>query len=106
MPETPINRFRDKFHLLRLEVALSELDYFRGVVKEQQEIIKQLNGDVLDVEYIHPLDLMELLEKNHHLEMTVWTNEDTDSVPTYELDRNGVKFKQSVHIPARTGRFV
>lgn len=87
----------------------AERDYLESVVSVQAEIIKQLSGAKLDVVYIHPYDLYELLEK--------YTEADMLSLPTLpvtvhtvppgctDIEIGDVTYRRTALIPAKTKRF-
>lgn len=84
----------------------SELSYYRGLAKEQQEIIEQLHRGYPEpgkVVYIHPADFAELVNK---LPISCFfldrTNEKTD--PSIH-NISGIWYKQSASMPQITTKF-
>jgi hypothetical protein len=77
-----------------------ELNYYRGVVKEQIAIIDQLTKGPGEVEYIHPYDLSVIMNEFKTSDIV-----DVDYVTapsTYQFSRYGKKYRQSVYMPAKT----
>lgn len=96
---------RSGVHLRPVEqFCTDELDYLRETVKEQAEIIRQLSGEKLEYEYIHPWDLGEMLNEIpansitgvNEAELTFVENDHSTFIGP-----DGKKYKQSPHIPAK-----
>ena len=85
-----------------------ECDYYKEQCKEYAAVVKQLTEGVKpgEVEYIHPLDMCEILNEPSacHEFMDIFKNKDGLS-DIIEIARTGKKYKQSVCIPARTKNF-
>ena len=84
---------------------LSELRYFESAYKEHQEIIRQLSGEKLEYEYIHPMDLMELynrLPANSFIDVYSRPKGSINEGVVEIYDHGTVKkYKQSALIPAK-----
>ena len=83
----------------REEVFQRVVEYLQGIVREQQEIIRQLSGEDLGYTYIHPRDVFYLVENVSPPDMMdIITIDD----PAGEFIIIGdVKYKQSMEIPAK-----
>jgi hypothetical protein len=75
----------------------AELEYYKEVIKEQAAIIKQLTEGPGEVEYIHPLDLMHIVNQTPVSEFVL---DLYDQIFGYFISGQK-KYKQSVHIPAK-----
>lgn len=78
-----------------------ERDYYRDAVKECQGVIKQLLEGPGEFEYIHPMDLGELLSAKTGITDVYKVGDNT-----FELPRLEKKYKQSIWIPARLPRTI
>lgn len=88
----------DELSSHRMHALQSELNYTRGVVKEQSEIIKQLVDGPGEFEYIHPADFGALLNSLPLSELVIYSDGILEPLEHWP---SGKKYKQSVHIPAR-----
>ena len=82
----------------------AEIEYLRNAVEEQKAIIAQLIHGSGEVEYIHPYDLMELINKEDltHPSFTDTMMSSPDSADITLGPWPGKKYRQSALIPKRT----
>ena len=75
-----------------------QLDYYKNMAEEQAAIIRQLTSGPGDIEYIHPLDMSEILNSLVKDQADIFINkEDRDVIRV-----SGKLYKQSTHIPAKS----
>ena len=79
-----------------------ELDYYKEISKEQAAIIKQLVDGPGEFEYIHPWDVADLLNELSKNDTIDFYKGYVDFSSVFQLTSNGKKYRQSVHIPAKT----
>ena len=79
---------------------LAELAYYKEVVAEQKEVIKQLVDGPGEFEYIHPLDLAHIINNTPVSEILEFY-QTCQRFGTGDLIKAGKRYVQSVHIPAK-----
>lgn len=84
-------------------------DFQKETIVEQAAVIKQLVNGPGEVEYIHPLDLFDLINATtEDVVVDVYCHkggaENLDS--TITIVSTGKKYKQSIYIPKRTKNIV
>jgi hypothetical protein len=84
----------------KMSHAQAEIEYLRTTVEEQKAIISQLTYGPGEVEYIHPLDLYELFNKDLTQSLSYGmmgaSNDAGDIMIGFK------RYRQSALIPART----
>lgn len=83
-----------------------ELDYYKSVSKEQAAIIEQLVSGPGEFEYIHPFDLHDYVMSQDLTFADLYKIGKNDSDCILIVASTGKKYKQSVHIPAKSKKFV
>ena len=77
-----------------------ELRYWRDVVTEQKQVIDQLANGPGEIEFIHPYDLAEILNRPHTQYLEIRFSLFDKNV--VEFTGSGKRYKQSVYMPSRT----
>lgn len=84
-----------------------QCDYFAERFKEALAVIKQLTEGPGEIEYIHPLDLYDMLETHQNEECVtdVFINgRKSNDKTAIEIAKTGKKYKQSTLIPPKSIR--
>jgi hypothetical protein len=77
---------------------VKERDYYREMLSEAQDVIKQLAEGPGEVELIHPLDFSEILQGKPLLDVAKIT---TPYGEIYDLMKSAKKYKQSILVPRK-----
>jgi len=85
-----------------VEIQKKEIDYFKGLVKEYEAVVKQLSGQKGEYTYIHPFDMYEIMnDPDCDYVYTIFEKDFHPETGQQVIHCNGKKYIQTTCIPAR-----